>query len=442
MVRKTNILRLICGLSGVALLMAMPACSSDDMLDELPLAPDVPAASDSVGERKLVLRATDYKGDWHEGTRMLTSLPDVLQKQIHNVYYFFYDQTDYLEKIYYQGLKTPVIELEVNLNDFKDEDGNTPVTPDGKVLLIVNSQSMQHTATAGNKPELVSSTNINKGEINRWRQKVGTYNNFRKESLFPLFFPSSITTEHVEVKKHGRPNHIIMFGYFDGTMDHSTMQVPLGRVVARMRFALSGAGLGQQARITIKNAPIQTPIFTEAIEEMKNAFYSTSQAAKDSCWCDYEEMIDNQPNTDGEDDGTVGTDGYRGGITGTVGNYKANVVYYCGENNWHYTGIKTILRIETWDDLIMATPASSLGAERGYYDNGVNSDEPDRVYEMELAHDSPGITGDDPNAIRDYSIYYNTSYTFNLTLKNSAEASTRSVERNADGTTVLYPVNK
>ncbi len=441
--KKMNLTQYINTLSGIIMLAVVWACHSENVID----TPEGNAPVDSILEKCFVLSATDYYvGDWYEGTRALTAVKDVLQKQIHNVYYFFYDKNGYLEKIFYQGLESPKMELEVNLSDFKDE-GKNIITPDGKVLLIVNSQSMSTANTPDDKPVLVSSDKTHVGNIDLWRQVVPTVNDFKNESWFPLYFQNAQGIQG-GVKQHGKPDHIIMYGYFDGTLDNSHMQVPLGRIVARLRFALSGDGLGPQARITVKNIPVQTAIYPEAVTKYKTDVQNNKDGAY---WYTYQEMIDNGSSADnGWDSNTdtylnVGADKLRGGIIGTeAGKYTGSVIYYCGENNYYLTGVKSYVYIETWDERIPATNTSDFQVARGTcFDEGKN-DEPNRVYKMVLAHDPPEITDNDPNADRDYTLYYNTSYTFNLTLKkeasNAKEHTTRTAEPNKDGSITLYPI--
>ncbi len=340
---------------------------------------------------KFVLYTSDFVADWSTpDTKSLAPLNDNLQKQIHNLYWFFYDASGYIEKIYYQDV-TPTISLEVKYEDFKDESGAT-VTPHGKVFIIANAESMNVEGTNSGKPVLVSSDKVQNPAVNSWKQRVPTISEFQKNSLFPVFI------EHTEGNQSGnwqigRPDHILMLGYFDGTISDNTMQIPLGRLAARLRVNLSGPGLGEQARITVQDAPLYTAAFAE-----EGAVMPILMSDATAVWGDFVETIDNGSSDDNVGD-SVGADGYYGGITGTAGNYKSSTYYYCGENNYQFTGVKTVLRVETWDT------KAKLDA------NNHRSDMPDRTYELELGQNSPNITDN-----RNYSLYRNTSYTFNVTL--------------------------
>ncbi len=347
-----------------------------------------------LADGKFVLYASDFTADWTSpGTKSLAQLDDNLQKQIHNLYWFFYDASGYLEKIYYQDV-TPTISLEVRYSDFKDDNGDT-VTPHGVVFIIANAESMTVEGSNTGKPVLISSDKTQYPSVSSWKQSVATVAEFQKNSLFPVFI------EHSEGNQNGnwsigRPDHIIMLGYFDGTITDDTMQVPLGRLAARIRLNLSGAGLGEQARITIENASLYTAAFPE-----EGATMPIDIAASDfnKVWGTFVETIDNGSSADNEGDG-VGSDGYYGGITGSAaGQYNSSTYYYCGENNYRYTQLKTTLKVETWDTKAKIDP------------NNPRTN-PSRTYTLELGQNSPNITVN-----RNFSLYRNTSYTFNIELK-------------------------
>ncbi len=347
-----------------------------------------------LSDGRFVLYASDYAADWTTpGTKSLAALDDNLQKQIHNLYWFFYDASGYLEKIYYQDV-TPTISLEVKYEDFKDETGAN-VIPDGIVFVIANAEAMNEDGSNSGKPVLISSDKTQHPSVTVWKQTVATVSDFQKNGLFPVFI------EHSEGNQNGnwtigRPDHIIMLGYFNGTITDKTMQIPLGRLAARIRLNLSGAGLGEQARITIQNAPLYTSAFSE---EGATLPVDRSAANFSTFWGTFVETVDNGSSADNVGD-NVGTDGYYGGITGTAGQYKSSTFYYCGENNYEYTQLKTVLKVETWDT------KAKLDADNN------RTDAPARTYELELGQDSPNLTVN-----RNFSLYRNTSYTFNIELK-------------------------
>ncbi len=367
-----NILKYIPALLPFFCILSLTGCSTDHLAEDVP-------ETDSAGE--FIIYASDYVADWTESpeTKSLTALQDALQKQIHNLYYFFYDREGYLEKIFYQDVE-PTMSIKVSRNSFLDEN-NQPVTPHGVVFVIANSERMNVAGSNDGLPKLVSSKDVSVGDINAWKQNVATVNDFKKKGLFPLFIEHAVKGVQGGNKKVGRPDHVIMLGYFDGTLDDDSIQIPLGRLVARLRVNLSGAGLGVQARITINNAALYTSVFPEV---EGGAMPKPSDDPNGQFWGTFTETIDNA--------------GYYGGITGTGADAVANLYYYCGENDVDYTETPTVLKIEAWDQ---ATPLDADGERTGT---------PDRTYQINLGQQSPYVSG------RNLSLYRNTSYTFNLEL--------------------------
>ncbi len=448
----SRILRYACRTFAAALLFSISACS-----DDMPNITGNESQQDSE-KRKITITAEDYTADLQYGTRGLTALTDELQKQIHNLFFFFYNPENNIENIYYMEMSSPTMKIQLSLDDFTKGHNGEPIKADGQLFVVANSWSM-HTANVTDdmkdRPLLVSSEreDIHLGDINAWKQKVPTVALFQKESLYPVFFPNT-EGKSGGVKQHGKPDHVIMFGYFDGTIEKTNIQIPLGRIVSRLRINLSGDGLGPQARITIKNAPCYSAIFPVAITPMANDTTATDPIyGGQPYWYNYEEMIDNGTSDDNQRSSSnmyigVGNDLLRGGITGSKGSYESSAIYYCGENNNYYTGIKTYVQIETWDQWNgvdgpkKATAATDFQVERGKYKDGT-TDQPDRVYETVLGHDSPEMLTEAPDAERDVSIYRNTSYTFNLKLHKTKTSPAKKARKNAefaDGEYSLYPL--
>ncbi len=356
---------------------------------------ELPEIQQKPESGKLTIYASDFVADWTgPETKSIVSLDDKIQKQIHNLYYFFYDATGYIEKIYYQDV-LPTISLEVEYEDFRDEDGDI-VSPEGVVFILANTRKMSDVSTTNHKPILVLSDKTNNDDVAAWKQAVATVGDFAKRGLFPLFIEHSSEGVQGGNWKLGRPDHIIMMGYFDGTLGFGNFHIPLGRLVSRLRVNLSGPGLGEQARITIKNAPLYTAAFPESGTFIPN---DPSAANFSTYWGDFVETLDNGKSSDNVND-AVGNDGYYGGITGTAGKYSASAFYFCGENDYDYTGIKTVLKVDTWDTKVKPNA------------DGTRTDAPDRTYELELGQDSPNIS----SSMRDYGLYRNISYTFNIEL--------------------------
>lgn len=373
----------------------MAACSKEQLPEEM---------KDAGSGGKFVLSSMDFIADWTEpGTKSLYDLQDALQKQIYNVYYFFYDEEGYLERIYYQDVE-PTMRLEVLREHFKDADGNE-APAHGVLFVIANSEKMNVAGSNDGLPKLVSSKDVTVGDINAWKQSVATVSDFKKKALFPLFIEHAVDGVQGGSRKSGRPDHVIMLGYFDGALSHGTMQIPLGRLCARLRIALSGPGLGEQARITIENAALYSAVYPEFEGgRMPCASYNPEALDLSRFWGTFVETIDNHPkgaddnvNEDGVD--KPGKDGYYGGIvTDSGGNRTANLFYFCGENDVDYTGTPTTLKIEIWDKKVKPDA------------NGDRTGDPTRTYRVELGQQSPYIEN------RSLSLYRNTSYTFNLEL--------------------------
>ncbi len=377
----------------ILLTAALSACSKDVMLQQ------TQKSAESGG--KFVIFASDYMADWTEpGTKSLYALGDNLQKQIHNLYYFFYDGEGYLERVFYQDVD-PTMNLVVYFDDFK-EDGVT-VDHNGHIFIIANSQKMSVAASNDGKPVLVSSEKVTVGDINAWKQSVATVSDFKKQALFPLFIPHAVEGVQGGNIKHGRPDHVIMLGFFDGSLDDKSIQVPLGRLCARMQVSLSGPGLGQQARVTLDSVALYTSVYPE-IEggQMPCKKYNPDNLDLSTFWGSFVETIDNQEG--GSDDNTLATDlpgpdGWYGGINETSDGRTADLFFYCGENDHDYTKTVTRLKVETWD--------TKVKPDAG----GNRTGKPDRTYTIDLGQQSPYIEN------RSLSLYRNTSYTFNIELK-------------------------
>ncbi len=386
-------------LAAVLLLLSLASCT-DDITQE-----NTPSAPETTG--KITFYTADYAATWEDGTRSLEPVNDRLQKQIHNLYYFFYDAEGYLDKIFYQNVM-PTMKVEVTLNDFKDEHTSEEFIPNGIVYIIANAHKMDMPEDAESKPQLVSCEHKETSEetLTLWKQTVPTVTDFKRNSLFPLFLGSGGV--HEGFSPYGRPDHIVMFGYFDATMlEKNDLYVPMGRICARLHINLSGPGLGSQARISVNNAPKQSVIYPEDMKWPVTDFFTNFTETIDTGNAD-----DNKPVVD-QNGSTIGIscgeDGKYGGITGTAGNYEGEVYYYCGENNYNYTQTKTTLTIETWDTAIEWGADQEVDTER-IPESGV------RTYRVELGHNGPDVTKPPYNEARDYNLYRNTSYTFNIKL--------------------------
>ncbi len=407
---------------GVGALTLMFAACSDDVIEDA-------APESGKSEGKFVFYATDYVANWEEGakSRSLVALGDELQKQIHNLFYFFYDGAGYLEKIYYQDV-TPTIRLEVPFSEFTEG-----VSQNGIIYIIANTLPDTDISVTGEKPVLASSIDGDVfASVAQWKANVATVAAFQQSSLFPIFYGLKRGT--LGAWRVGRPDHVVMFGYYDGSLlDSDILQIPLGRMCARMRIVLSGEGMGQQVRLTIDNVPLQSALYPDVTQMPEGNEY----------WYSFEETLDNGSSEDNIFGlltvAGVGADGWYGGVSGTAGNYTASPIYYCGENYYYYTNKKTTLKIEVWDTKAGKQSDKTLPVTR--------EGTPDRVYAIDLAHDAPDILeGDDvgPDIWRDYSLYRNTSYTFQLELL-PASAKARSgvkgtARRTSDGRIQLSPL--
>ncbi len=381
----------------VALVSLLVACNDgDDILGNIP--------AETKGG-KITFYTSEYTADWEENTRSLDQVSDIIQKQIHNLYYFFYDAEGYLEKIYYQSVE-PTMSVEVNIEDFKNEhEDDTPITPHGIVYIVANSQKLGLPENGG-KPKLVSCEHSTEAEALAWRQAVPTVSEFQRQSMFPIFLGSAGVQNGFPAV--GKPDHMIMFGYFDGTMlESKDLQVPLGRLAARMNIVLSGPGLGKQARITIENAPKYTSLYPSDTEFPEDFFTTFVETIDTGSSTDNEAMTDE----DGVYGISCGNDGKYGGITGTSGNYSANLYYYCGENNYRYTNTPTTLKVETWDTEMTWGDRPNQRPDVTYV--GSNA----RTYLVKLGNNSPDVEKPPYNEERDYNLHRNTSYTFNIILK-------------------------
>ncbi len=420
-----NFWRILYRCLGIGALVLMFSACTDDVLEDT--SADVPESGKSEG--KFVFYASDYVANWEEGakSRSLVALSDEVQKQIHNLFYFFYGPQGYLEKIYYQDV-TPTMRLEVPFDKFAEG-----VAEDGIVYVIANTMDPTDISITNEEPVLASSLDGDIfASVSAWKSNVATVAAFQQHSLFPIFYGLEKGT--LGAWRVGRPDHVVMFGYYDGTLlKGDILQIALGRMCARMRISLFGAGMGEQVRLTINNAPLQSALYPDVATMPDGNEY----------WYSFEETLDNGNSKDNIfGDLTVagvGADGWYGGISGTAGNYTASPFYYCGENYYYYTNKKTTLKIEVWNTKDGKQSDKNLPVTR--------TGTPDRTYEIDLAHDAPDILEDEdagPDIWRDYSIYRNTSYTFQLELL-PASAKARSgakgtVRKASDGHIQLSPL--
>ncbi len=373
----------------------------------------------------LQISSPHYSAEWSEGTRSLDAVDDDLQKMIHNLYYYFYDDDGFIEYIFHQNINSTRVHT-VKFEEFAKaaQDRNVDwYNPHGSLYIVANMDNKQNDLTAEEqKPQIILST-ADRADYDKWITTVKSEYDFKYNAIMPLYI-SGPNSPQPDNKDLGLPGHMIMFGHFDGTFhydevsgtsDH-TMSIVLGRAVARLRVALSGAGLGPQARITIENAPIVTSLFPGVRPLLEDS---------DSldCWHNYVEMI---------------STGTGKGITGSAGNYSGSTIYYCGENSTQDYPIKSLgsvngvrptkLIVDTWDAV-----ADRTATERGT-----------RRYTVVLGHDVPHIPGTTTTTTtRDLNLYRNTSYTFNITLNptKAAEAATKADKTYTDpaGQIHLWP---
>lgn len=424
-------------LSYTAILLALlfiPLFTACEGVDEVGTG-----AEETGGDVVLTISVPQYSAEWDEGTRALEQLPDNLQKQIHNLWYYFYNEEQMLTYVFHQNIKATTTHS-VNFKDFTEAAEARGVTfsiSEGYIYIVANSENMDNNLTdEQQKPFIVLNQNDRPtGDYEAWRSSIANVDGFKQNALMPLYIsgradPNTPQSDNPAV---GKPGHLMLFGSFHGKF-HSeaehTMSVVLGRSVARLRVALSGEGLGPQARITIQNAPIVTTLFPDA-----QPLYTDGDSRLD-CWTDYMEMV------------STDTDK---GITGTSGNYSVSTYYYCGENSTHdypivnpgnfgdqdesgrFIGkVSTTLIVETWNT---KNEGNSVTSGEGTA-NPVKTDAttPDRTYKVVLGYDIPSGSSSSSSTAgtaRDLNLYRNTSYTFNINLMTGTPPSTQKNTRPA-----------
>ncbi len=395
-----------------------------------------------------------YCADWDKSTRAQEPLDDQLQKQIHNLWYYFYNKDQNLTYVFHQNIVSTTVHR-VKFEDFIEAAENRGVKfshHDGYLFIVANSENIDNSLEGEElKPKIVlEQADRPTGNYDEWRRTIANVDGFKKNGLMPLYISgrADADTPQPDDASEGLPGHLMLFGSFHGLFHDSnsseaghTMSIVLGRTVARLRIALSGAGLGKQARITIQNAPIVTTLFPDV-----QPLYADGEGEQD-CWMNYMEMV------------SVGE-----GITETNGSRTASTYYYCGENSTHdypienpgnfgdkdesgkYTGeVSTTLIVETWDE---HNDENIVTKGDGTADpTKKNATEPDRTYKVVLGHDIPRSSSSSSTAgtPRDLNLYRNTSYTFNINLleeKTRADApasETRSGIVDKDGVIQVWP---
>ncbi len=430
-------------------MLAVPFLTACEGVDEVEKG-EKAADNDVV----LEISAPHYSAEWNEGTRALVPLTDDLQKQIHNLWYYFYNEKQMLTYVFHQNIRSTTTH-QVKFSEFEQAAKKRGVTfshSEGYIYIVANSENMDNSLSDDEqKPKIIlEQADRPTGDYEAWRASIGNVDGFKANALLPLYISGRYdpNTSQLDYPSVGKPGHLMLFGSFHGK-SHSgadeshTMSIVLGRAVSRLRVALSGEGLGPQARITIQNAPIVTTLFPDAQQ-----LYTDNNPTQD-CWMDYMEMV-----SEGN------------GITGTAGNRSVSTYYYCGENSTHdypikeptfgdqdasgtYTGkVSTTLIVETWD-----TKNDGNTVTEGEGTNNpvaVNVTSPSRTYKVVLGHDIPAASSSSSSSTagtpRDLNLYRNTSYTFNINLmtgqppSNAKEHTTRTAEPNKDGSITLYPI--
>ncbi len=397
-----------------------------------------------------------YSADWDEGTRALKPLDDQLQKQIHNLWYYFYNEDQNLTYVFHQDIVSTTIHR-VEFEDFIEAAEYRGVEfshHDGYLFIVANSENIDNNLEGEEvKPKIIlEQADRPTGNYDEWRRTIANVDGFKKNSLMPLYISGRADTDtsQPDDASVGLPGHLMLYGSFHGLFhDHNsaetghTMSIVLGRTVARLRIALSGAGLGEQARITIQNAPIVTTLFPDV-----QPLYADNEGAQD-CWMNYMEMVSVS----------------EGSIVETGGSRTSSTYYYCGENSTHeypikspgtfgdkdeygnYTGkVSTTLIVETWDEY---NEGNTVTKGNGTTDPTKNDAvKPDRTYKVVLGHDIPRSSSSSSTAgtPRDLNLYRNTSYTFRINLMTESapasysSAGTKSAVQNEDRQINVWPV--
>lgn len=413
------------------------------------------------GNVVLEISVPRYSADWDVGTRALEPLDDQLQKMIHNLWYYFYNEEQNLTHVFHQNIVSTTVHR-VKFEDFINAAAARGVTFDqheGYLFIIANSENIDDELETDGMPMIVlNQSDRPTGDYDEWRRTIANVDGFKTSGLLPLYISgwADPDTPQPDYPHIGSPGHIMLSGAFHGVFcgDRSseetghTMSIVLGRAVARLRIALSGEGLGKQARITIQDAPIVTSLYPSWQPLFTNDMPSLD------CWMDYMQMVS-------VNDGSIVEE--NGGRT-------SSTYYYCGENSTHdfpiknpngfgdvdengiYTGkVSTTLIVETWDEYNADNKVTHDEANPTKDPVAVNyqNEKADRTYRVVLGHDIPRSSSSSSSTAgtdRDLCLYRNTSYTFSINLMtgeppaNVSETGTRSSDiQNGNGGIMVWP---
>ncbi len=418
--------RLIYRLATLPVLLSLAACTAGE---------DPSQVQTDYADKTFTISVAPYEADWSEGGRAATVMDDEQQKKIHSLLYLFYRSDGHLSRAFYEEVVGGLLEVQSTLQNFRavanyelnEYEGDTEWNPGnagGTLYILANAA---YDSDINGNPLTFYNVDRNNGEVTLWVEgtstgkkvaqintvadtwisNVRTVGDFQMNTDIPIYkeakdlvTQTSLSTtqqKYVDDMISGMPQHIVMFGSFQGRLDHmgSSMAIVLGRIAVRMRLALTGA-LGEVMRVSINDAALFTPLY-----------YQYHMGHGYPYWGTLQEVL------------KVGD-----GITSTDGERSASRVYYTGENrDEHKT---TTLKIEVWnsDATVSVGRYQEVNGETTFV-NAVPSSAPTHTYTIGLAHDTP----DEAAISGRTNLYRNTVYTFHIKLLDKPKDTSNTVKQ-------------
>lgn len=166
----------------------------------LPLSCERVGESAAVSDEEdfvLEISAPRYTAQWDEGTRASESMDDNLHKQIHNLWYYFYNKSEMLTYVFRQNIRSPTTH-KIEFSEFRaaaQAKGADFEHTEGWLYVIANSKNIDNTLSDDAlKPQIIlSKDDYNPaGGYDAWRRSIANIDGFKKNGLLPLYISGTV----------------------------------------------------------------------------------------------------------------------------------------------------------------------------------------------------------------------------------------------------------